>query len=82
MIGGHLSYPHNEPSDAVYFSFLFLSVLIFFAAIAYSGYLVQSYVCASRWEKSGMRTDYGPVQGCLIEHEGRWVPEQNYREIP
>ena len=45
-------------------------------------FLFNSYVCSSRWEKSGFATSWGPIQGCLIQHEGRWIPEENYRDMP
>lgn len=38
--------------------------------------------CNVQWNASGMASNWGPVQGCLIQlKDGRWVPAENYREI-
>lgn len=42
----------------------------------------ESYKCSSRWAQSGMATLWGPAQGCLIQHNGKWIPESSYREMP
>lgn len=59
---------------------LFVSILVVLALSALSCF---SYLtCTSSWEKSGMAVSYGPIQGCLIFHDGKWIPESNYREMP
>jgi len=45
-------------------------------------WMFASYECSAKWEKSGMATDWGPIQGCLIKRDGKWIPSENYREIP
>lgn len=38
--------------------------------------------CHSRWQASGMESDYGVMKGCVVKTlDGRWVPEDVYREI-
>mgnify|MGYP001564355717 CR=1 FL=1 len=45
------------------------------------GYGIESVTCEARWRDSGMESSYGLVSGCLIKHEGHWIPQQNYREL-
>lgn len=42
---------------------------------------LASYRCSSKWSQSGMATSWGPIQGCLIQRDGRWIPSENYREL-
>ncbi|MDO8357273.1 MAG: hypothetical protein Q7U76_12860 [Nitrospirota bacterium] len=28
------------------------------------------------------KEDWGPAQGCLVQHNGRWIPADNFREMP
>ena len=59
-----------------------VSILTLVAIFVYLPFVLLRWECASKWELSGMATSYGPIQGCLIQHDGRWIPEQNYRELP
>ena len=34
--------------------------------------------CPTRWDRP---TQWGPLQGCRVWVDGRWVPEQNVREF-
>lgn len=52
-------------------------IVVIFGALLW----LSSVKCASRWEQSGFETSYGPLQGCLVRHDGRWIPEENYREM-
>lgn len=38
--------------------------------------------CHGKWEKSGFESSYGPIQGCIVNVNGRWLPSENYREMP
>jgi hypothetical protein len=45
-------------------------------------YAIDSYNCKQKWEKSGFRSTYYLISGCLIEtRPGQWIPEKNYREL-
>ena len=44
--------------------------------------LILQYKCQVRWERSGMASEFRLFGGCQVQHEGRWIPETNYREIP
>lgn len=38
--------------------------------------------CTAKWGQSGLRTSFGPIQGCLVETQpGRWLPEDRVRDI-
>jgi prepilin-type N-terminal cleavage/methylation domain-containing protein len=38
--------------------------------------------CSAKGKAMGLRTDWGPIQGCIIEHEpGQWVPLENFRAL-
>jgi hypothetical protein len=58
----------------------YLAVLfILFIILAF----ISAASCESAWSKSGFETSWGPVQGCLIKMpDGRWIPDESYREIP
>ena len=57
--------------------------VIFFAVVGAGAWMFSAYQCGAKWERSGFRTDFGPIQGCLISRDGReWIPAENYRELP
>ena len=61
--------------------------LAWFSVIASVGIIGGAFAldaasCHSRWQKSGFQTSWGPMQGCLINVKGQWIPERNYRELP
>lgn len=44
--------------------------------------LLDSSTCAGRWEKSGMASSWGPLQGCLVQRkDGTWVPDKTLRQF-
>lgn len=51
-------------------------VLIFGALIA-----VDAAACNRRYASYG-ETSYGVIQGCMVKHNGKWVPSDAIREIP
>lgn len=58
--------------------FVVIVVAIFgVIALAFS-----SWSCSSKWALSGMKTSFGPIQGCLVQTpNGRWMPEERIREV-
>lgn len=41
-----------------------------------------AYSCESRWAASGLKTDWGPIKGCLVQMpSGRWIPDSRVRDI-
>lgn len=50
--------------------FSIISVIIFFAWFFFS-----AYACEVRWSRSGLKSEWGLVQGCLVQRkDGTWVP--------
>lgn len=37
--------------------------------------------CSSKAEKMGFKSDYGPIQGCMIQVEKAWIPIDSYRTL-
>lgn len=56
-----------------------LAIVVCIAVILLSATAAPVLQCRSM--ASAMEFDYswGPLQGCMIEVDGRWVPLQNYR---
>lgn len=51
------------------------------AALIGLGMWGDSTGCHHRWSRSGFEVSWGPIQGCLISHDGStFVPEDNYRQ--
>jgi hypothetical protein len=45
-------------------------------------YWVKSSKCEARWERSGLQSDYGLWQGCMVRRlDGTWVPADNVRDL-
>lgn len=41
-----------------------------------------SMSCGSKAKAMNMRSDWGPIQGCMIETKpGQWTPIENYRVL-
>ena len=41
-----------------------------------------SMSCSAKGKAMNIRSDWGPIQGCIIEPKpGQWVPLQNYRAL-
>lgn len=59
-----------------------IASLIAFAAVAILFPIWSSASCHARWEGSGLTTDWGLIQGCVvILKDGRRLPEDRVREI-
>lgn len=44
------------------------------------GYFIFSPIsCSSKFP--GMSTDWGPIQGCLVNTSEGWIPAENYRVL-
>jgi hypothetical protein len=56
--------------------------VILFAIFVVIAIAFSSWSCSSKWALSGMKTSYGPIQGCLVQTpNGRWMPEERIREV-
>lgn len=72
----------DKEANRIAVSIAAVCIIVIAIASYAAGVWWGGYKCGSRWGQSGMATSYGLVQGCLIQHDGRWIPEQNYREQP
>lgn len=67
-----------DRSDVSLLAGLVVVVTAIFAGI----YILSDFTCSNQADKMGMRSDYGPLQGCMIEHQpGKWIPLKNYRAM-
>lgn len=60
---------------------LIASLLVFVVVVAIA-MVLSSMKCDSRWKLSSLRSDWAPIQGCLVEvRPGIWVPDERVREM-
>lgn len=59
---------------------LFAIFLVVF--IIFGGLYLDSVSCKSKWEGSGFPSSWTFLGGCKIYVDDKWIPENNYREIP
>lgn len=55
--------------------------LILIVLLGGGALVINAFKCAARWQASGIQTDFGPLQGCLIFYNGKWIPEDRYRAV-
>ena len=74
-----MSYELRELLEKIAAAVIFLAVM----AIIIGGALwVGSLQCEAAWKQSGLATDWGPIQGCLVQRkDGTWVPSRTIREM-
>lgn len=63
--------------DGVFWTLMVAFLISVFAAC----YAFESWSCGARWSDSGFESRYGMATGCKINVEGRWIPEDRYREV-
>lgn len=44
-------------------------------------YWITSKTCASKAARLGLEYDFGPLQGCFVKDNGKWVDYDRYRVI-
>ena len=68
----------DKTDAAVLMAFFLVSAAAIFGVIP----LVSSEQCERQWKKSGMVSEYGLIQGCMIKrNDGTWIPAKSYREV-
>lgn len=67
--------------DLIEIGVIGLVLLVVVAALMVPIYWLETRSCASKWEESGMKSDYAFFAGCRIEKNGKWIPADAYREL-
>lgn len=45
-------------------------------------YWLMSTKCENQWARSGMKSEYAMLQGCMVQRkDGTWIPASSYREV-
>lgn len=58
------------------------ALVLLVAAASVLIYGLESKACSSKWESSGMKSDYGLFKECTIQQkDGTWIPAGNYRTL-
>jgi hypothetical protein len=57
------------------------SLVLFIAGLFSLPVIVPWGVCTRKADAMGVRSSWGPIQGCMIEIKGQWVPLDNYRVL-
>jgi hypothetical protein len=72
----------TKGSDAAAFTLVGLALVAIIALVLVVLYEISAFQCNTRWELSGMKSEYRIVAGCLVEATpGKFIPERNYRAV-
>jgi prepilin-type N-terminal cleavage/methylation domain-containing protein len=64
------------------FTVIELMIVVAIIAVLLTTVVSLPVGCEARWERSGMRAEWGLWTGCQVEvSAGRWLPESRLREI-
>lgn len=73
-------YAQAMREDNIFFASLIGGILLFVAAVILGSMWLDCVSCVSRWRASGLHSDWGPLQGCLVQQaDGTWVPDSRLR---
>lgn len=66
--------------DSILFPIFVLSILfaIFVGLLMLIVWPFQSYSCHSKWDRSGLAVEFGPIEGCMVKSQNGWIPADNY----
>lgn len=53
--------------------------LFFFVIIAIGGLLFSYTKCHSKAQMQGYECQWGPIQGCMVKVDGKWVDYDKWR---
>lgn len=63
-------------------AFEVVATIVVFVIWGFLMLIFSNMQCKSRWEDSGMKCSWGPIQGCLVHlPDGRKIPDDRIREI-
>lgn len=56
--------------------------ILFCVLVIFGAYSLDAHQCSSQWDRSGMKSSYGPIQGCMIQMPDKtWIPADRYRNV-
>jgi len=61
-----------------------VSILMYIGVIVIlliGGYAVGSYKCDYYGKATNRKVQFGFVNGCYVEKDGRWIPKDQIREV-
>lgn len=66
----------GDPIAAILFAIV-MTILIFVISA-----LLDRSSCHGQWERSGLKVNWGPIKGCLVQMpDGRWLPTSAVRDV-
>ena len=64
------------------FTLIEVMITVAILLIVAVSFFAPYYQCGAKWGRSGMASEWGFIQGCMVEVEpGRWIPDERVREI-
>jgi hypothetical protein len=69
--------------DVVVYAGKIFAVFALFAGVIFAFMYFTLYAsCEAKWERSGLQSEFGIFQGCLVRlPDGRWLPSERLREL-
>ena len=58
---------------------IILGCLLLVLGLIIGAITFSSYECHSKAEKQGYECSWGPVQGCMIKVDGKWIDYKKWR---
>ena len=58
-----------------------VATVVIFVLLLIGGCGLSAYQCNSVAVKMGLHYSYGPIQGCMLKVDGKWVPKESYRVL-
>lgn len=56
-----------------------IAALVALSLVIGGALYMDKVTCDSKWQE--FEHSWGPIEGCRIKNNGRWVPAENYREF-
>lgn len=63
---------------------LAISIIVLVAAVIIIAfyYFIARFSCHQRWKDAGLESRFTLLGGCQLQIDGRWIPAENYRQVP
>lgn len=59
----------------------FLVFAVIVVVVLLGAYAAFAHSCSERWADSGLRSEFRFSAGCMVQKDGRWLPESALREV-